>query len=194
MQNSKLQFTIQNFLKKLPSILTFRFELLISKKGFSLIELMVAITIVSVLSAIGLVIYSSAQKGARVQKRVEDLKAIKTSLEVYKASTGVYPINLTGGCIDTTLTAIVPNYMPNLPVDPRGSVNCYHYRSDAIGNEYKIRTNITDGDMVSADFNRQPTMIDPNRDGGTDNCRSDASATTPVITAWAFYTAGACAY
>ena len=43
-----------------------------SKKGFTLIEIMVSIAIIAVLAAVGLVVYSTAQKAGRVSKRVQD--------------------------------------------------------------------------------------------------------------------------
>lgn len=65
------------------------------KKGFTLIELMVAITIVAVISAIGYISYSSAQISSRDAKRKQDLRSLATALEVYHQANGRYPC--TGG-------------------------------------------------------------------------------------------------
>ncbi len=165
--------------------------------GFTLIELMVAIAIVAIMAAVGMVMYSTAQKAGRISKRIQDLSALRTAIELYKSSTGNYPnqnVAATCGNSATALGALVPNYMTSLPADPLGGTNCYRYQSDAASNsqEYKIWTYITtSGEMSDTDFERQAAMIDPARDGG--------SATTCTIeagtaTAWAFYTPGACAY
>lgn len=60
-------------------------------KGFTLIELMVAISIVAILATVGLVQYGSAQKIARDSKRKQDLRSIATALELYRQTNGRYP-------------------------------------------------------------------------------------------------------
>ena len=61
------------------------------KKGFTLIELLVVISIIAILSAIGMTVFSGVQKGARDAKRVADLNAIATSLEIFYYTYGYYP-------------------------------------------------------------------------------------------------------
>ena len=100
-----------------------------TKKGFTLIELMVAISIIAILAAIGMVVYSSAQKSGRISKRAQDLESLKTSLEVYKTATGSYPsigaAEWPGyqNCITAYLGVLVPTYMPALPADPLDNGN-----------------------------------------------------------------------
>ncbi|MBI4039997.1 type II secretion system protein [Candidatus Daviesbacteria bacterium] len=64
-------------------------------RGFTLIELLVTISIIAILSAIGIVTFSGVQVSARDSKRKQDLNALKTSLEVYKQQTGHYPCTST---------------------------------------------------------------------------------------------------
>lgn len=169
------------------------------KNGFTLIELLVVIAIIAVLSTIGLVVYSSVQKNARVSKRIQDLEAMKTALETYKASTGYYPSTTStiyttaATCANTTtaLAALVPQYMPTLPTDPLGGTNCYLYSTNTNGTnnatEYKLRTNITSsGEMDDAAYRTQPNLIDPKRDAGTVDCTVESGGTTSV-TAWAVH-------
>ena len=155
--------------------------LLKKKNGFTLIELMVAIAIVAIISTVGIVVYSTAQKSARVSKRVQDLTALKTALELYKSATGVYPIQNGWACIANPLSVLTPNYMPVLTSDPLdngavGGANCYQYTTGAAGDvttEYKVRTNpsLASGgspEMPSTVFAQQPTIIDPAKDGTVD--------------------------
>lgn len=68
---------------KLPRIRT---------KGFTLIELMVAIAIIAVLAVIGMVIMSGIQKNSRDARRKADIDAIAASMEANygKYTTGQY--------------------------------------------------------------------------------------------------------
>lgn len=59
--------------------------------GFTLIELLVTLTIISILSAIGLVVYSSVLKQGRDAKKQSDLRSIQSALEQYNSDQGFYP-------------------------------------------------------------------------------------------------------
>jgi prepilin-type N-terminal cleavage/methylation domain-containing protein len=61
------------------------------KRAFTLVELIIVISIVALLSTIGITTYSSVQKDARNIRRKSDLKEMKTALEAYKAKNGNYP-------------------------------------------------------------------------------------------------------
>lgn len=61
------------------------------KKGFTLIELIIVISIIALLSVIGISTYSSVQVDARNSKRKSDLKEIKSALELYRSEIGTYP-------------------------------------------------------------------------------------------------------
>lgn len=173
--------------------------------GFTLIELMVAMAIIAILGSVGLVMFSSAQKAGRISKRAQDLEALKTGLELYKTATGYYPSGAaanTFACVSTLAATLTPTYMPVIPADPldggnTAGTNCYRYASNATTNstDYKLitRPSIATGgssaEMSSAQFLRQPTLIDPDRDGGVDdNCDVDTGGT---VTGWAIHSGNA---
>ncbi len=77
--------------KTVSSFLYSKFRILYSKsKGFTLIELMVAISIVAILATIGIVAFGATQKSARDAKRKGDLEDIKKAFYLYRASNGSF--------------------------------------------------------------------------------------------------------
>ena len=50
-------------------------------KGFTLVELMVVVSIIAILSVIGIVVFTGVQKNARDAKRRADIDAISTAME-----------------------------------------------------------------------------------------------------------------
>lgn len=62
------------------------------RRGFTLIEILVASTIIIIVSAIGIVSYAGAQVGARDATRKQDLENVRTVLLLYRTENGYYPI------------------------------------------------------------------------------------------------------
>ncbi len=81
------------------------------KKGFTLIELLVVITIILVMSGIGVVSYTGAQRNARNSKRKADLEQLRSALEMYRDDNDVYPPDL-----DKLKTE---GYIDSKPIDPK---------------------------------------------------------------------------
>lgn len=102
----------------------------IFKKGYTLVELMVAISIIALLFAAGVASYTKASQRSRDAKRKADIEQLRSALEMYRTDNSSYPS--TAGAwqdIPTTLdTALVSNYMPALPVDPQSGIS-YMYQS-----------------------------------------------------------------
>lgn len=66
-------------------------KILPASKGFTLIELMVVVTIIAFLSVIGIVAFTNAQKQARDGRRRADIESIATALESnFNPATGFY--------------------------------------------------------------------------------------------------------
>lgn len=123
-----------------------RIQLMV-KKGFTLIELLVVISIIGLLSSIVLASLESAKEKARDAKRMQDINAIRTALELHYNDHGSYtqPENI---CSDTSYggfgscgTAggtgdwdansdlrdlLKYNYMSELPLDPLNN-STYRY-------------------------------------------------------------------
>lgn len=61
------------------------------KLGFTLVELLISISIIAILSVVLAVSFSNAQKNGRDQRRIADLKAIQGAAEQMILLTGNYP-------------------------------------------------------------------------------------------------------
>lgn len=90
-------------------------------KGFTLIELIVAITIIAVITALAVVNFGGTNKRARDSRRMADLEKIRIALESYRqqSSTNVYPTSI--GVL------VTGNFLQAQPTDPKTGAN-YGYR------------------------------------------------------------------
>lgn len=97
------------------------------KGGFSLIELLVAITIFVILTAVASVSYSAASRRARDGRRQSDLEAVRGALEIYRVDNDLYPFSVNFSAMATTLVG--GDYLAEIPVDPRPLEFQYYYNS-----------------------------------------------------------------
>ncbi len=115
------QFSIFNF----QSISNFKFQILNywrRQMGFTLIEVLVAATIVALLSTIGLSGYQAITRSGRDALRKSDLEQIRSALEIYKSENGSYPVAQA-----TCVPALPTSYINPYPVDPRPTSSQYCY-------------------------------------------------------------------
>lgn len=87
-------------------------------RGFTLVELLVTVSIISILAAIGMTIYSSVLKQGRDSKRQSDLRSIQSALEQYYADQFNYPVNIND---NPRLPGGGRVYMNSIPRDPSGA-------------------------------------------------------------------------
>lgn len=111
------------------------------KKAFTIVELLVVISIISILLSIGIYSVTAARKRSRDTERKSDLQSIQVALESYKSNKKQYPNTQTNpmsdggveniytdpGCVDVTNTTLQNPWIPelaqggfisNIPKDP----------------------------------------------------------------------------
>ncbi|MDP3918244.1 MAG: type II secretion system protein [Candidatus Woesebacteria bacterium] len=101
-------------------------------KAFTLIEMLVVISLIGILAALALVSFGGAQKQARDTTRKSDLKQYQTSIEGYaNRNNGNYPIS--GSTVISSGTVCTALAIGTCPADPKDPVLQYKYIGDGIG-------------------------------------------------------------
>lgn len=89
-------------------------------KGFTVIELIVTVAIISTLATIGLIGYQGVRLGNRDQIRSRDLTSLKQALELYRHDKHYYP---------ATLNELVPQHSSTVSADPSDPDRVYYYKA-----------------------------------------------------------------
>jgi len=104
-------------------------------KGFTLLELLVVISIIGTLANIAVAVLGTAREKARDARRLADIRQIATALEFFYDDNGYYPRETADGSngivgegagIDTMLAPYIPN-MPHDPSGPGDALRNYYY-------------------------------------------------------------------
>ena len=132
------------------------------RRGFTLIEVLVAVTIIAILTSIGVVSYSSVNKRSRDAKRKGDVEQLRSALEMYRADNSYYPNTGSGSWADASglSTVLVSTYLPAIPSDPKSSQT---YRYEA--------TNLSGGNYYGYCMSALIESEDP-----TDTCTPDSGS------------------
>lgn len=96
--------------------------------GFTLLELLVVISVIAILITLGLSSYGTAQKKSRDAKRKADLKDVQNALEQFYSVCG-YQYPTPEASFYTSIVCTTPGVsiaiMPTVPIDPRNITPYY---------------------------------------------------------------------
>jgi prepilin-type N-terminal cleavage/methylation domain-containing protein len=123
-----------------------------SKRGFTIIELIVAMVVIGIIAGIVVIGYGSIQRQARDAERTSHMTQIKVALQKYYADNSTYPDVCPGGannaCSVDELSTVLGPYIEAIPHDPRwdeGSGEDYQYiRGDLEANAYGLKVTYED--------------------------------------------------
>jgi prepilin-type N-terminal cleavage/methylation domain-containing protein len=113
---------------------------IVSKRGFTMAELMIAVGIIALLTISGLVSMQNQTRRARDQRRQSDLEQIRSALEMYRLSvpTRTYPTPARGEPHVVLATAL-GTFLPIIPRDPIASTTRrYAYQALNAGRTYQL--------------------------------------------------------
>lgn len=103
-------------------------------QGFTFIEMLVVVTIMAVLTAVGTSSFKVANQKARDGRRQGDLEQIRAALELYRTDEGLYP--LTGIIVADKIESTSITYMADIPSDPKS--NQKYYYASGTGKTYAL--------------------------------------------------------
>ncbi|MFC1734096.1 type IV pilin protein [candidate division KSB1 bacterium] len=117
-----------------------------NNKAFSLVELLVVITIIAILSVVAYVAVGGQTVKARDSRRKQDLSTMQQALEIYYSEKGVYPSSpLTSG---SGAGQISKKILSIIPKDP--GIGEFDYVYKVSGSTYEIAATLEiDGDVAN---------------------------------------------
>jgi len=150
-----------------------------TKKGFTLVELIIVMAIIGILATLGLTSFRSTQARGRDAQRKSDLRQIANALELINSDYNIYPPGSSGNiqacdydatpetCTwgDDAMQDVAGTvYFRELPGDPLASQGRQYYYRTVLGSgnqEYQLYAaleNTKDNDCLGGDCESPPTL------------------------------------
>ena len=122
-----------------------------SSRGFTLVELLIVISIIAILTGIIITGLTASKSKSRDAQRISDLNQIQLALEQYFDRCGQYPTDIYANQNCSAGVSFI-NFITNVPADPSTHVN-YEYYTNAsvntgIATDYMLRTVLENENQV----------------------------------------------
>lgn len=139
--------------------------------GFTIIEMLIVVTILAMLAGVLVPVLQEGQQTARDSRRMQDLRTVQSALADYLRAEGTYPDTSDAWQNDIDagygaagyIPGLVPNYLSALPRDPDGQYPTdtahYMYRSDGVDYKFVLNGTPEDPDSFAEGF----PFFDPQR-------------------------------
>lgn len=116
------------------------------QQGFTLIEVLVTVTIISLLTIIGAVSYQQTAIASRDAKRKADLETVRQALVLFKVDNGTYPVyqgsnqyaNFTSALTDLSTGSVTYLSSQQNIVDPKQGTTGFGYRYTSAGPTFNL--------------------------------------------------------
>lgn len=121
--------------------------------GFTIIELLMVISIIGILVTVAFTSFTGIQQDARDARRREDIDSLNTAIQKYRNDLGTYPV----AADYTELISILQtgDYISAVPKDPiDGGDHVFQYISDADGTQYQLWATLENTDGPNLQYYR----------------------------------------
>lgn len=121
------------------AIFNFQFTIFKRNKGFTLVELLIVVSIIGILSTLLTANFIGVRQRSKDAHRKSDLRQIQSALELYRSDQGSYPATVSNCTCSGSACLMSPDcstsiYLQKVPVDPNGG--SYTYTSN--GTTYTV--------------------------------------------------------
>ena len=150
------------------------------KRGFTMLELLLAISIAGIIATIGISTFPGILERSRDGRRKSDLKIVASALEQFHSDQNYYPSNSTGSAVNFSspssnpwITDLSSSYIRSLPKDPRNNATYfYNYTSPLTHQSFVLWTNLerTDDPDRVASPTSSCTLTPPSPFNNNDFC------------------------
>lgn len=112
------------------------------RSGFTLIEILIVLTIVALMSGLGAANFANSQKRGRDSVRLSDLNQYRVAIENFTTVNGGVGPTPSPGVAGTVLATDLSKYMSKMLADPKNSGNNVYYFWQSNGIDWVLRTTL----------------------------------------------------
>lgn len=123
-------------------------------RGFTLLEMLVTISIIGILASVVITGLSGTKERARDAERISDIAQLQLVLEQYFNACRQYPATLTTGANNSssgTCSVTLGTFLPTIPTPPMGGNYAYGVKDTApVNTDYRLGVVLETNDPVLA--------------------------------------------